>query len=154
MKYEEIRDLSPREVAAILRCDDPDELLYVPISVGLNADDLGWAQEVCVGLATHLDERVRGNALLGLGHLARVHGALDQPRVQPLLEAGLRDESAWVRGQAHAAVEDVEHFLVWRLGMENPLRDWFEGHEVRQARFRLNDLVQIIEASTPASLGR
>lgn len=152
MEYEEIRDLSPQEVEAILRRDDPGELLHVPISVGLNADDLGWAQEVCIGMASHVDERVRGNALLGLGHLARVHGALDQARVQPLLEAGLRDASAWVRGQAHAAVEDVEHFLGWRLGIENLLRDWFEGQAVRQARFRLNDLVQIIEGEHAGEL--
>ncbi len=153
MKYEQIRDLSPGEVAAILRRDDPRELLYVPISVGLSAGDAGWAQDVCVGLAAHADERVRGNALLGLGHVARVHGFLDQARVQPLLQAGLRDESEWVRGQARSAADDVEHFLGWRLGIENPLRDWFEGQQVQGARFRQNDPVQIVEGEHAGELG-
>ncbi len=150
-KYEAIGDLSPADVDAILRRGDPGELLYVPLSVGLHAEDAAWAQEVCIGLAAHADERVRGNALLGLGHVARVHGTLDRARVQPLLEAGLTDASEWVRGQAQSAVGDVEHFLGWRL-VDDPLRDWFEGKQVPGVGFRLNDPVRIVEGEHAGQL--
>ena len=50
-----------------------------------------------------------------LGHLARRFGVLDEGLVQPVLEAGLEDVSRFVRGQANAAADNLEHFLGWRI---------------------------------------
>jgi hypothetical protein len=61
------------DVDAVLRRNDPDELLYVPIVVGMNAAsrEPGWAEEICLALAQHPHFNVRGNAILGMGHIAR-----------------------------------------------------------------------------------
>ena len=63
-----------RDVEAVVARGEPMELLYVPIAVGMNADafEKGWAEEQCLSLAEHPHFNVRGNALLGLGHIARV----------------------------------------------------------------------------------
>jgi hypothetical protein len=102
-------------VEAAVGRDRPDELLHVPLMVSLGPPDCAWAQEICIRLATHPHFNVRGNAVLGFGHLARTCGALDEERVLPLVRAALRDPHEYVRGQAHSAAGDVAHFLGWHL---------------------------------------
>jgi HEAT repeat protein len=106
-------DWTAADVERLLARNDPADLLHVAIAVSLDPPDCAWAQEVCIRLAAHGDANVRGNAILGFGHLARVCGALDTTRVRPLMDAALDDESAYVRGQAYAAVGDLAHFLNW-----------------------------------------
>lgn len=103
------------DVEAAIARDLADELLHVPLRVSLDPPDCAWAQDVCLRLASHPHFNVRGNAVLGFGHLARTCGALDEARVKPVVEAALRDPDAYVRGQADAAAGDIEHFLGWRL---------------------------------------
>ena len=107
-------DWSIADVERLLGRDDPAELLHVAIAVSLDPPDCAWAQEVCIRLAAHGDAHVRGNAILGFGHLARICGALDATRIRPLIDAAFDDESDYVRGQAHAAAGDLAHFLGWQ----------------------------------------
>ena len=86
------------KVEAVLARGDP---LYTPIVITLDLPDAPWAQELCIRLAAHAHARTRANAMLGLGHLARTCGMLDQTRVRPLLSAALADADQDVR--AHAA---------------------------------------------------
>jgi len=89
MKYNEIKKMSAGEVEAAILRNKPIELSASVLSVALNADDAEWAQGVCVRLASHPNENVRGNAILGFGHIARLNGKLAQGRVKPLIEAAL-----------------------------------------------------------------
>jgi hypothetical protein len=57
------------DVEAIIARGDPAELLYVPIEVSLVPPGRVWAEQVCVRLAKHPNGSVRGNAILGFGHL-------------------------------------------------------------------------------------
>lgn len=102
------------EVEAVIANNNPADLLHVPILVSMNPPDAAWAQAICVRLAVHPDPVVRGNAMLGFGHLARITGELDRSVVRPLLKAGLADTDAYVRGQADAGWSDVRFFLKWR----------------------------------------
>jgi hypothetical protein len=102
------------DVERLLERNDPAALLHVAIAVSLDPPDCAWAEGVCIRLAAHDDANVRGNAILGFGHLARICGALDEARVRPLIDAALDDPNDYVRSQAHAAVGDLAHFLSWR----------------------------------------
>lgn len=102
------------DVEAVIARGDPEEMLYAPILVSMDPPDCAWAIDVCVRLAAHPHEVVRGNAVLGFGHLARTCGGLDEARIRPLVEAALKDKSKYVRGQADAAAGDLEHFLGWK----------------------------------------
>lgn len=113
--YEPIPKYSREEIRDALEGDDPGKLWYAVLSAALYDADVEWAQELCVRLATHPHFNVRGNALLGFGHLARLHGRLDREKVQPLIEAGLRDSDNYVRGHAVDAANDTEHYLGWRI---------------------------------------
>ena len=98
-----------------LERDDPIELQRLVLEVALHSDSREWAECTCADLARHRNAHVRGNALLGFGHLARRFGALDRRRVQRLVEKGLFAHHEYVREQAESAAEDLETFLAWRF---------------------------------------
>jgi len=101
------------DVDTVIARDDPDEVLFAPIVVSLDPPDCEWAESVCARLAVHSDERVRANAMLGFGHLARTCGRLKTAVVLPLLVAGKTDPSPLVRGHAESAADDIETYLGW-----------------------------------------
>ncbi|HZU31954.1 MAG TPA: hypothetical protein VFB79_12620 [Candidatus Angelobacter sp.] len=115
MKYEPIPVLSKTEIENAIRRDDPQELPYAVLSAALYSSDQEWAQDVCLRLAQHSHFNIRGNAILGFGHIARIHRNLDQPRIRPLIEQALFDPHAYVRGHAEDAADDIEHFLHWKI---------------------------------------
>lgn len=102
------------KVETVLARGDPDELLYAPIVVSLDPPDCAWSFAICKGLATHADARVRANAILGFGHLARTCGALARD-IGPLIEAAQSDPEWEVRAKANDAAHDINHFLGWSL---------------------------------------
>ena len=118
MKYEAIDPMSREEVEAALTRDDPEELLRAIVAVALHSEDLDWASRLCMRLASHPHFNVRGNAVLGFGHLARRYGRLDSA-AREVIEAGLRDADSYVRGHADSAADDVQHFLGWKISRPN-----------------------------------
>lgn len=101
------------DVEAVIARGNPDELLYVPIVVGMNAADCdrSWAETVCFNLATHPDFNVRGNAILGLGHIARTCGELNLEHAIPLITKALSDPHEYVRSHAESAADDLKTYL-------------------------------------------
>ena len=85
------------------------------LSAALYAEDREWAEDICLRLSNHEHFNVRGNAVLGLGHIARIHRELNELKAKPVIEAALKDENVYVRGQAVAAADDVEFFLKWKI---------------------------------------
>ncbi len=112
-KYEEITELSREAVEQALREGVAETLLRVVIAVSIHDADWRYAQDLCVRLSSHPHFNVRGNAVLGFGHIARVHRQLDRALVQPIIQAALRDESDYIRGQAISAMDDTAFFLKW-----------------------------------------
>ena len=103
--------------------DDDTPLEYLamlPIDFSMNPPEDVNVESVCIALSSHSDVFVRGNAILGFGHLSRTLGKLDEKKVKPIIEAALRDRDAFVRGQAHAAMDDIENFLGWTFNRKRP----------------------------------
>ncbi len=98
--------------------NDPDVLLRVVIGVSMHEENQQYAEALCIRLSSHPHFNVRGNAILGFGHIARVHGKLNREVVYPIIERGLSDPHEYVRGQAQGAKEDTEHFLKWEFKNE------------------------------------
>lgn len=110
-------DLS--DIKAALARNAPDELLHIPLALSLEPpedDHPGYAESVCRDLARHPHPNVRGNAILGFGHLARTAGIIWKPKeVRALVESGMADTAEYVRGQAETAASDLRHYLKWNL---------------------------------------
>jgi len=107
------------ESAAVLERDDPSELMDWILELARECDDRAWAENCCARLARHRNAMVRGNAMLGFGHLARRFGHLDPHRVKRLVETGLHDGSDYVREQARSAAEDLATFLAWEIDLSD-----------------------------------
>ncbi len=102
---------------AALERDDPLELIDWILEFSAERDDRELAENCCVRLARHRNAMVRGNAMLGFGHLARRFGRLDVHRVKRLVDTGLHDGSDYVREQARSAAEDLKTFLAWEFDL-------------------------------------
>ena len=114
-KYEKIEQQSKAEIEVAILRDDPDELVYAILSAALYSENFAWAENICARLATHQNEKVRGIALLGFEHIARIHEQLTEATVKPLIEAALDDEKEYVRGQAEDVKDALKFFLRWRF---------------------------------------
>ena len=97
------------QVETVIKRDDVDEVLYAPIVATMDPPDFAWSEAICIQLANHEHYNVRGNAILGFGHLARIFGrASDQART--LVSKALGDGHDFVSGHAHSARDDIEHY--------------------------------------------
>jgi hypothetical protein len=101
------------EAKRALAQDDPD-LDRIVLAVALHDPEVEWAEHFCLAVAANKDPGVRGNAILGFGHLARRFGRVPASAL-PLVVAALKDSNEHVRGQAHSAAHDIEHFTAARL---------------------------------------
>lgn len=108
--YEQPDYAGARALREALERNDPAVLGPMIIAAVLHEDDFDLVYGACVKLSAHPDEVVRGNSVLGFGHLARLFGRLGNEAPQ-LVKNGLLDTSEYVRGQAHAAADDLRHFL-------------------------------------------
>ncbi|WCL54132.1 hypothetical protein [Gimibacter soli] len=108
-------DLDDDTIEAIIAGPSHEDRCMLPIWLSLDPPEDVDVEALCVRLAHHEHPNVRGNAILGFGHLARVTGELNREIVVPLVEAALKDEDAYVRGHADDAASDIQHFLGWKI---------------------------------------
>ncbi len=104
-----------QDVEVVLARSIPEELLYVPIVITMDPPDCAWAEAICLSLAEHPHFNVRGNAILGFGHLARACRRLDLAAVSPVVAAALQDEHESVRGHAEDAAGDILRYLGFHI---------------------------------------
>jgi hypothetical protein len=109
VRYEEINPTTRAAAIAALRGDDSDVRSVALLSLALHDPDRQWVEAVCVAHADDADPAVRGAALLGFAHLARIHGALDLHLAAPSIRRGLEDPI--LEGRAADVVDDLEVVL-------------------------------------------
>lgn len=78
------------------------------VAVALGDPDRKWVEQRLLGLTFDQDPSVRAIAVLSLGHVARMHGAIDRRAVIPRLTELLNDPE--VSGNAENALDDIEMF--------------------------------------------
>lgn len=112
-KFQDLDSFTERDVEEALRRNADDEISLVPITIALIASHHAYAQQVCLKLAADPRPLVRGNALAGLGHIARRFRTLDELPVTQVIESGLLDHDEYVRLSAKSAADEIHQFLGW-----------------------------------------
>lgn len=111
--------MSLKLIDEALARNNTDELLQLAIALALEPPEdtyPGEAERACLALARHPHANVRGNAILGFGHLARTAGVIRaEDDVRALVSAALDDREDYVRGQADSAASDLAFFLGWKF---------------------------------------
>ena len=111
MRYHDIEPIERAAAESLISAGNVEALRFAVVSVALHEPDCAWAEAFCTRLARHADPIVRGNAILGFGHIARLHSRLNLAIVEPLIHVALADEDEHVRGQAESAADDIATFL-------------------------------------------
>lgn len=112
--YCSLPEYNDYEIKAILESKNVDDLILLPLSVGEYHPDWKFAQNICVELSAHDDERVRANAALGLAYIARTKGSLEKHIVKPILHKLLYDCDEY-RWRIVDAIEDINIFMNWKI---------------------------------------
>ncbi len=113
MKYEPIEPIDRNQAEKLLVSNRRDVICRTLVSVAMFESDRRWAQGQCLKFARHDDPFVRGVAATCLGHLARIHGTIDEDEVVPVVVELLRDKDPATRGKAQDALSDFSTFLGW-----------------------------------------
>ena len=76
LRYEAVRDLDASQTYTDLRSSDVDLVSRAILTISWHEE---WtsAQETCLEFARHEEYWIRKNSITGLGHIARIHGAID-----------------------------------------------------------------------------
>ena len=74
--FEGVRHLDSSKTYKDLLSDNVEEQIRAILSISWN-DDWYFAQDVCFKYARHHNSHVRDISIIGLGHVARIHGAID-----------------------------------------------------------------------------
>src|SRR3712207_3524202 len=101
VRYEDPPALSRHHLEREFASDSSGRIADALVSAALHDADWRWVQDWCIRFAEHPHSDVRRIAITSLGHLARLHNALDLDRVLPLLEAKSND------GAIQGTVEDT-----------------------------------------------
>lgn len=113
--YRPLQEHSDQEINNILKSEDRDLLMRLPLSVGEYHPNWKFSQDICAELSNHLDPAIRANAVLGIAYIARTKGKLEKHIVKPIVLKELRDnkEFEW---RINDSIDDINLFMKWNLG--------------------------------------
>lgn len=106
--YEKPSHVSKTEAARLLVSADPDAVVSALLGAALEEPDRAWVEAQCHRALQHDDLRVRRAAIQAVGHVARVHRALD-PKLVAALRALSKDRA--LGGAVSDALDDLDVFL-------------------------------------------
>jgi hypothetical protein len=115
IKFQDLERVTDKDIEAAVVRNDPRELYLLPVTLALICTDPKHAQSICLQLSSHANGRVRGNALISLGHLARRFRDLEERTVRPVIETALNDRNEYVRIHAKSAADEMCQFLGWTI---------------------------------------
>jgi hypothetical protein len=119
MQHQQISAMTLGDAARILESGSHLDAARAVISVALHATNRAGLLDFLALASTKSSPLVRGNALIGFGHMARRFGSLDRAVALPAIASGLRDPDPYVRSHANAAADDFEQFLGWTVVRSN-----------------------------------
>jgi hypothetical protein len=115
MRYEELEYISRAEAAVELDSGDRERVCPTLVRLALFDRDRVWLEAILERFLKDQDPWIRGVAATCVGHVARIHRAMDLTRLLPLVRELLDDPAT--AGKAQDALDDVGVYLL--RGSEN-----------------------------------
>ncbi len=109
MRHEAISPISREDAEMALRAGDPEKICDTLVRLAFHEKDRRFVEEKCLSFSSHPDASVRGIVAASFGHLARIHGQLDEERVIPVLEKMRKDHE--LTGRVEDALDDIRMFV-------------------------------------------
>ena len=114
--YKPPADCTEKEAMEAIRNNDVERLIHLPIDLGFNHKNWKFIQDISVRLSEHKNPIIRANSMLGLMYAARFRGRVEKNIVKPVLLRALKDEDPRVSSNAEDAIDDINHFMKWKIG--------------------------------------
>lgn len=114
MRYEPLPEFNIEQTRIILEYGAIEDLIVLPLSAGSNCSNWKTAQDICLRLADHEDDRVSSNAIMGLAYVARNHKKLEKHLVKPALIKARREHKEYL-WRIQDAIEDINCSLNWNI---------------------------------------
>jgi hypothetical protein len=109
MHYEELEPIARAEAAAELGSRDRERVCPALIRIALFDPDRSWIENTLAQFLQDEDPWIRGVAATCVGHVARIHRALDVACLLPLLRNLLDDPAT--AGKAQDALDDIGVYI-------------------------------------------
>ena len=116
--YRPLKVLSKIEILEQLKRGSEEELLLLPLSVGMYGKNWKESQDICLKLMEHNNSAIRANAVLGLSYIARNCKMLDKRIVKPYLLKELRENKEF-ESKIKDAISDINMFMGWNLASKH-----------------------------------
>lgn len=110
MLYQSMQPISREEAEAIFNSNDQDKIGETLVRVVYHDPDWRWVQSQCIRFTHEGDIDNHKTAITCLGHIARLHRAIDLDIVLPLLDE--LKQNADLAGIVEDAVADIRRFAV------------------------------------------
>jgi len=114
--YKPLPKLTREQVKLAIQNDNIEILVFAALSIATYDLDWKYAQDLCIQLSKHPHKTVRGNAVLALSYVARIHRRLEKNLAKPVLLNARKDPEIEVQQKAEDAIEDINLFMSWRIG--------------------------------------
>lgn len=111
MEYEGLEPIERDVAARAMASSNLDVTSNVLIRLALHDDDREWLEQTILPYLSNAHPWVRGNAAMALGHVARLHGRIDQRVVVPAIRRLLDDPDERARGCAEDALDSIEDYV-------------------------------------------
>jgi hypothetical protein len=106
-----ISEYSQAEIIELLRAADEEAVSQALLYITFNIQDADWIQKTCLEfISANHNDSMRGLAIACLGHVARIHGKINEELTVPALTLYLEKES--LSGRAQNALDDIEIFVL------------------------------------------
>jgi hypothetical protein len=113
MKYETIEPISKDQAERLFSESERETICRTLVRIAMFEVDRHWAQSQCLRFAVNKDSAIRGVAATCLGHLARIHRAIDEDEVIPVVRKLLQDSDPQTRAIAEDTISDFSIYLGW-----------------------------------------
>lgn len=113
--YKPLEEFSDKEINEILKRNNTDELITLPLAVSENHVNWKYAQDLCVKLSFHKNAAIRANAVLGFAYIARTKRKLEKHIVKPIVLKELKENDEYTC-RVVDAIEDINLFMNWKIG--------------------------------------
>jgi hypothetical protein len=86
MKYHEILPISKEDAEILLKCNNPEFICDALLRLTYHDSDFIWVQDKCIEFLEYPNIMVKEIAIVCLGHLARIHGQIGNPKLLSILK--------------------------------------------------------------------
>jgi hypothetical protein len=112
MRYDELEPISRAEAIVELASNNRERVCRALVRLTLFDTERGWIEGWLEKFLQSDDTWIRGVAATCVGHVARIHRAVDLRRLAPLLRVLLKDPAT--AGKAQDAFDDIEVYVARR----------------------------------------